>query len=45
MDFFHGDVIGDIAKKGLHIFDASPDVSFKLFNLLLKLCLQKCENH
>ncbi len=43
--FFHGDVIRDIGEKGLHIFDASPDVSFNLFNLLLKLCLQKGENH
>jgi len=35
----------DIYEKRLHIFDASPDVSFNLFNLLLKLCLQKGENH
>jgi hypothetical protein len=43
--FLHGDVIRDISKKGLHIFDAPSDVSFALFNLLLKLCLQKGENH
>jgi len=43
--FFHGDVIQDIGEKGLHIFDASSDVSSDLLNLLLKLCLQKGENH
>jgi hypothetical protein len=43
--FFHGDVIRDISKKGLHIFDASSDVSFDLFNPLLNVCLQKGENH
>jgi hypothetical protein len=43
--FFHWDVIRDIGEKGLHVFDASVDVSFDLFNLLLKLCLQKGENH
>jgi hypothetical protein len=43
--FFHGDVIRDIAEKGLHILDAPSDVSFDLFNLLLNLCLQKGENH
>jgi hypothetical protein len=43
--FFHRDIIRDIGKKGLHIFGASPDVSFDFFNLLLKLCLQKGENH
>jgi len=35
----------NIGKKELHILDASSDVSFDLFNLLLKLCLQKGENH
>jgi len=43
--FFHGDVIRDIAEKGLHVFDASVDVTLNPFNLLLKLCLQKGENH
>ena len=43
--FFHGDVIRDIGEKGLHVFDAPPDVSFDLINLLLKPCLQKEENH
>jgi hypothetical protein len=43
--FLQRDVIRDIGEKGLHIFDASSDVSFNLFNLLLKFCLQKGENH
>ena len=43
--FFHGDVIRNIGEEGLHIFDASPDVSSDLLNLLLNLCLQKGENH
>jgi hypothetical protein len=43
--FFHRDVLRHICEKELHIFDPSSDVSFDLFNLLLKLCLQKGENH
>jgi len=29
--FFHGDVIRDIHKKGLHVFDASVDVTLMPF--------------
>jgi hypothetical protein len=43
--FFRGDVIRDINEKGLHVFDASVDVTFDLFNPLPKLCLQKGKNH
>jgi len=41
--FFHRDVIRDISEKGLHVLDASVDVTLNLFNLLLNLCLQKGE--
>jgi hypothetical protein len=43
--FFHGDVIRNITEKGLHVLDASVDVTLNPFNLFLKLCLQKGKNH
>ena len=33
--FFHGDVIRDIGEKGLHVVDASVDVTLNAFHLFL----------
>ena len=33
--FFRGDVIRDINEKGLHVFDASVDVTLNAFHLFL----------